>query len=196
MGIYIYSIRSKSLPMRFPGKETSQPVHLFRYLTKPWFDWAREDSTTRRLTSRCDSYWASRGGTPRYIVLPSDDYTRTAKVLNGDCVYEWRDPQRGWDYDTPRFSNATLIGWAIKEGRTWKVVVDKFSFTSWEKKGEHLYHKGGGTFQTREEADAWIAAQRDMGLFVRGGRSWFEDGKQIHSSEEYEAISFSTAGVP
>ncbi|MBD3260568.1 MAG: hypothetical protein GF334_02650 [Candidatus Altiarchaeales archaeon] len=186
MGVYIYSIRARSIKMEINGNVEN--VHMFQYLTKPWYTGflGGEDSGTRLLKGRCDHYWGDKGGTPEFIVCPSGDHPKRPQVMDGDPVFRWNERFIGWDYDTPCFKRATHIGWVFKKGRKYEFHTEKYSYSSGHMKRVCFYVKDGGTFLTKEEADAWIQEQMRQGRHVSGGRTYFENGERKHTHEVYK----------
>jgi hypothetical protein len=197
MGIYLYSIRARKVRAKINGEK--HDVHTFEYLTKPfWNGWGgTPDRGTCLLQARCDRYWEDRGGTPRYVVMPSGPQNKNPSVRNGDTVLRWGNRNQAWAYDTPDFKpHGSLFGWVFKKGRDWVIKTEKFSFSSGHLENNCLYIKDSGSFPTREQANAWIWEQNELGRHVRGRHCWMEGHKTRWADQEnHPPRHISPAGV-
>lgn len=186
MGVYIYSIRAKKITFAMPDGQI-EDAHFFRYLTKPHSWGEGEDRGTKLLKGRCDSYWRRKGGPPKYIVCPSGE-GKTPKVRGGDSVYRWDSEDYAWDYDTPCFKRATLIGWTkvTGPGTTYSLHNETFNCDMGIMHGNCLHATGTLRFPSRGQADSFIRKANQDGLHVRMYHSWIND--EDPETESHEAL--------
>jgi hypothetical protein len=156
MGVYIYSIRAKTVPVVMPfGQKVEANLYSYAYrLTSVWpGDYGyRGYKLTETNTERNASavFAKDRSG----VVIVGD----LKDGLEGHGVYT--DVTAGLWYDTERFPG-TLIGWVKKVGKSY-VVVDR---TEWSK----------GTRELRGEQ--WVPVRT---------RSVMVDGVAKYESEDIE----------
>jgi hypothetical protein len=161
MGIYIYSVRTKNLPIEIEGVE--RKVFALQYLTRTSY---YDDRPERLLTSKAESIWEDREA-PEFVYMTDVK----GKPYDGAEVYEWTGA--AWDYDTPCFERAKrVVGYlrSSKVGRktVWSVVPSYFSLTFGTMKDNCLHiRKSKILFDGRDAAKALAFAEADLGETVR-----------------------------
>lgn len=138
MGTYIYRAYSKAITI----KNLPVKANLFSFLCRGY--------EPNRLTDRCDRAWERKGALPKYVVLcDAEDGPQV-----GDSVYKWTSEERAWDYDTPNFECAKLVGFLAKEGRSW-VVQDSHFTLEWgsETKGGTFCIEGYQVYTNKAKAE-------------------------------------------
>ena len=154
MGVYIYSIRAKTVPLVMPfGQKVAANLYSYAYrLTSVWpgdYGYRGYKLTETNTSRNADNVFSS----PRSGVVIVGD---AKSGLEGASVYA--DVTAGLWYDTDKFPG-NLIGWTKKVGKSY-VVVDR---TEWSK----------GTKALR--GDQWVPIRT---------RSVMIDGKATYQSED------------
>jgi len=159
MGIYIYSLRAKTVAITVPSGEKVR-ANLYSYSYKHYSMWKGDYGyNSYQLTAENakrnaeNAFAAPRSG---FIILGDP-----SRGLEGDAVYADVTAAQWWDTD--KFPG-TLIGWLRKAGKGW-TVADR---TEWSK----------GTKALRGET--WVPIRT---------RSVMIDGRATYQSEDIEPES-------
>lgn len=122
MGVYIYTLRKRTLPIWVEGERIV--ANLFSYAYKDWWGFAFGEEERRRNFIRDN---AARRAQEAW------DSERSGYVVMGDPEYGWedcavyRDLQKPLWYDTDKLP-ATIVGYLHKIGRKWVVTPE----SSWQ----------------------------------------------------------------
>jgi hypothetical protein len=172
MGIYLYSVRAKSIEV------AGLKVHALEYLTKPYYDYGdRMDKTSNMLAGKAEAFWAGKAK-PEFVTFVSK-----GKFEEFQAVMSWDG--RAVDLDTPSFEGAkSTLGFLKRVGKKgWTLASEVFNVTLGTlKEGtiagrSCLYIRTSGEFFTAEEATAFVTATKLEGEHVQVTRSRIEDGK-------------------
>jgi len=116
MGVYIYSVRTKSANVEVEGQ--AQTVYALNYLTRSSMDWDGECRHNKMLMGRAESTWARRGVedmTGTLVYLAGDD----DKPREGNLVIRYNSSEPCC-YDTESFGES--LGF-LRKGRKGRKVV-------------------------------------------------------------------------
>lgn len=151
MGVYVYSLRAKTVALMMPDGGPKAIANLFSYAYR--LSWSDDDDRGYRLlvsnTERNANAVFRKDGRSGVVIV--GDMSKPDGI-NGDAVYTNLSASQ-W-YDTDKFPG-TFVGWIEKVGRTYRVV----DHTSWsECRVMHSTSNGDGP---------WIS-QRTRSVFVNG----------------------------
>lgn len=176
MGIYLYSVRAKSIEV------DGLKVHALDYLCKPHYDYGdRMDRTSNMLAGKAEAFWAYKTK-PEFVTLVSKGKFEEFSVVMG-----WDG--RAVDHDTPSFEGAkSTLGFLKRVGKKgWTLVSGVFNVTLGTLKEvtgtgrSCLYIRTSGQFFTAEEATAFVESTKLEGEHVQVTCSRIVDGKEITS---------------
>lgn len=163
MGVYIYSVRTKSVTAEIEGKV--ETIFALSFLTRSLTEWdGCECRHNSMLIGKAESVWQGREA-PKFVAFADEK-----KFADGQAVYEWDG--RICDYDTPKFSGAKrLVGYLrkTKQGRktVWTVEPSlfsvKFGTTEVGRLGPCFHVRRSATFFTAQEAMAHVRATLEPG---------------------------------
>ncbi len=173
MGIYLYSVRAKSIEV------DGLKVHALEYLTKPHFDYGdRMDKTSNMLAGKAEAFWAYKAK-PDFVTL-----THKGKFEEFSAVMSWDG--RAVDYDTPSFAGVKSTGGFLKRvgKKGWTMAPEVFNVTIGTLKEPMpgrscLYVRTSGQFFTAKEALAFVESTKLEGEHASVTHSRVKDGKQI-----------------
>jgi hypothetical protein len=112
MGVYTYSIRTRSLNSAEFGK-----VFACNYLGKRSYSWYPGANRILDMqTAKCEATWDRRNETPQYVYMAGDD----DRPRDGDRVIKWAHGDRVVMSDTESFGET--LGFLRKVGRKWTIV--------------------------------------------------------------------------
>jgi hypothetical protein len=168
MGIYLYSVRAKSIQVE------GRTVHALAYLTKPSYGgWRRSgmDRHSAMLAGKAESYWAGKAK-PEYVALTTNDNFEEFQTVRA-----WDG--RATDEDTPSFAGSKgVVGFLKKVGKSWTMVTEVYSVTIGTMKGDCLHVRTSGRFFfSAEAAMTYMAETRQEGEVAEILRSVVQDGK-------------------
>lgn len=123
MGVYIYSVRTKSVTAEIEGRV--ETIHALSYLGRSCTGWDGAEPRGLQLAiEKAHTTWANRE-TPKFVALADD-----AKFEDGQPVYEWDG--RPCDYDTPKFNGVKRLVGFLRKGKkgrktVWTVELTRFN---------------------------------------------------------------------
>lgn len=179
MGVYIYSLRTKSINARTEGGAKLK-VHALAYLSRSCTNWVgNEEAYNARLMGAARATWERRGELPEYVYIE--------EPTDGSAVRRWTgtDPVT---YDTPDFDGTgEVVGYLRKVGRKWRIEPAYYEATVSVREGpNYLVNKSTLSAFSREGLLAKVRELDHEGFVIRwhdenGTMTTLEDGRVTFS---------------
>lgn len=168
MGVYIYSVRTREIPVNLDGETVT--VRPLSYLDKP--SWP-SDRRTRLLVGKAESVFAGTG-----ITLQGSLVVLCHKTpVDGDAIVRYRYASPCC-YDSESFGE--VIGYIRKVGRTWTVAKAIYQGrVGTDREGVFYVRESSPIFFAASEAVAWAKASVKPGEVARLDESDSEGRKTV-----------------